>query len=158
MIKWCVTCLGQSSTLGKTPLNQKLRRGCGAKCNGWTTPPPRLGKCYFLVMLSFLLVRFLLPFLIHLVFRPYRDLVQAKRRRLRKVAEVWGAATSAAGESAGLQASETTEGPVGRSVEEDTRPVEGGSTGQERRGPRGLWRRRRRPPLLPWQGHARRGR
>ena len=85
----------------------------------------------FLVMLSFLLVRFLLPFLSCLVFRPYRDLVQAKRGRLRKAAEFRGAATSAAGESAGLQASETTEGPVGRSVEEDTRPVEGRSMGQE---------------------------
>ena len=33
----------------------------------------------------------------------------------------------------GPQASETTKGPIGRSVEEDTRPVEGGSTGQKRR-------------------------
>ena len=59
--------------------------------------------------------------------------MQAKRRRLRKAAEVRGAATSAAGESAGLQASKTTEGPTMRSVEEDTRPVEGGSTRQERK-------------------------
>ena len=62
-----------------------------------------------------------------------RDLVQAKRRRLRKASEVQGATTAAGGESAGLPASETTEGPAGRLVEEDTRPVEGGSMGQERR-------------------------
>ena len=58
--------------------------------------------------------------------------MQAKRRKLRKAAEVRGAATVAAGETLGPQVSVTTEGPVGRSVEEDTRPVEGGSTGQER--------------------------
>ena len=59
--------------------------------------------------------------------------MQAKRRKLCKATEVRGAAAAAAGESAGLPASETTEGPTGRSVEEDTRPVEGGSTEQERR-------------------------
>ena len=40
---------------------------------------------------------------------------------------------AAAGEAMGPQASVTTEGPVGRSVVEDTRPVEEGSMGQERR-------------------------
>ena len=59
--------------------------------------------------------------------------MQAKRRKLRKATEVQHAATAAAGETLGPQTSVTTEGPVGRSVEEDTRPVEGGSMGQERR-------------------------
>ena len=59
--------------------------------------------------------------------------MQVKRRKLRKAAEVWSAATAAAGEAMGPQASMTTEGPVGRSVEEVTKPVEGGSMGQERR-------------------------
>ena len=63
----------------------------------------------------------------------FRDLVQAKRRKLRKAAEVRCVATGAAGETLGPQASVTTEGPVGRSVEEVTKPVEGGSMGQERR-------------------------
>ena len=58
--------------------------------------------------------------------------MQAKRRKLRKAAEVRGAAAAAAREILGPQASVTAEGPAGRSVEEDTRPVEGGSTGQER--------------------------
>ena len=56
--------------------------------------------------------------------------MQAKRRKLHKAAEVRGAAMAAAGEALGPQASMTTEGPDGRSVEEDTRPVEGGSMGK----------------------------
>ena len=59
--------------------------------------------------------------------------MQAKRRKLRKAAEVRSAAATAAGETLGPQASTTTEGPVGRSVEEVVRPVEGGSMGQEGR-------------------------
>ena len=46
--------------------------------------------------------------------------MQAKRRKLRKAAEVRSAAATAAGETLGPQASVTTEGPVGRSVEEVT--------------------------------------
>ena len=80
-----------------------------------------------------------LSFFLHLLFLAilslvfFRDLVQAKRRKLRKAAEVRCAAAAAAGEATGPQASMTTEGPVGRSVEEVTKPVEGGSMGQERR-------------------------
>ena len=59
--------------------------------------------------------------------------MQAKRRKLRKAAEVRRAATAAAGETSGPQASMITEEPAGRSVEGDTRPVEEGSTGQERK-------------------------
>ena len=88
----------------------------------------------FLLIVGFLLPRFLLLFLIELAVVAFlRDLVQAKRRKLRKAAEVRRAATAAAGETSGPQVSVTTEGPAGRSVEEDTRPVEGGSTGQERK-------------------------
>ena len=58
-----------------------------------------------------------LPSLAILYFVSFRDLVQAKRRKLRKAAEVRSAAAAAAGETLGPQASVTTEGPVGRSVE-----------------------------------------
>ena len=52
--------------------------------------------------------------------------MQAKRRRLRKAAEVRSTAMVAAGEALGPQVSVTTKGPAGRSVEEDTGQARGG--------------------------------
>lgn len=60
-----------------------------------------------------------------------RDLVPAKRRKLRKAAEVRGAAAATTRERVVLPASDTTEGPVEPSVEERSRPMEKDSTGPE---------------------------
>ena len=96
---------------------------------------PQLWVSFALPVVAFPLLGFFLhfPSLAIWFFVLFRDLVQAKRRKLRKAAEVRSAAATAAGETLGPQASTTTEGPIGRSVEEAVRPVEGGSTGQERR-------------------------
>ena len=63
--------------------------------------------------------------------------MQAKRRKLRKAAEVRSAAATAAGETLGPQASTTTEGPVGRSVEEEeTEAATASASAEETRSPR----------------------
>ena len=81
------------------------------------------------------LVFFLLEFFDSLLDR---DLVPAKRRKLRKAAEVRGATVATTGELVVLLAGETTEGLVEPSVEEHSRPMERGSTGPEEKGPKGL--------------------